>query len=62
MQKRKITQIDREIITEIYHKYPDKDITVEMLLEARKETGLGFQDIKKVLRDYINFLNVDMNA
>lgn len=37
----------------VYHKYPCKDITVDMIKEARKESGLSMMLTKSVIEKYI---------
>ena len=45
-------EIDKCI--EIYHKYPSKEITLEMLRECRNETALGLIKCKQIIQKYIN--------
>ena len=48
------TQAQIDACIEIYHKYPTKEVTFEMLRECRDVTALGFMKIKMILEDYIN--------
>lgn len=45
-------EIDKCI--EIYHKYPSKEITPEMLRECRNETTLGLFECKQIILKYID--------
>lgn len=47
------TQDEIDKCIEIYHKYPSKEITLEMLRECRNETTLGLMECKKIIKKYI---------
>lgn len=51
-----ISALDRAKIIEIYHQFSDKNVTIEMLKAARKNSGRGLYDCKKILNDYIKEL------
>lgn len=46
-----------QIIREVYHLYPTKHITIDMLKTARDFSGCGLSDCKKILSDYIELLS-----
>ena len=56
MLPRKVTQEEIDKIREVYHKFPEKEITKEMIFEARRVTYLGLAECKRILTDYIKEL------
>lgn len=43
----------------VYHKYPCKSITVDMIKEARRESGLSMMLAKSVIEKYIDEVYLD---
>lgn len=40
-------------VEETYHRFPNKEIGVDMIKEARRVSGLGMMTCKKILTDYV---------
>lgn len=56
MLRRVPSKEDIDKVIEVYHNYPIKGISFEMIREGHKKTSLCLNEVKKILQEYINKL------